>query len=123
MTDLVLRALKVSLVTLVSGLSALWAQFQIPLEGLGSVSLVAVLAVLIGRYTFRQLEDFRKDLREYRSRIDELEDELHKQGQSKAAVEKRNRDLEEYAHRLHLWVLAVGGSDSDVPPPPAPATS
>lgn len=123
MTDLLVPAAKVAIMTLLSGIGALWAQTNIPLDGFGTIGLVGLLAIILGRYTFRQLEDYRKDITAGRERIDELQDELHEQGRSKAATEKRNRELEEYAHRLHLWVLAAGIGDSDVPPPPSPGQS
>lgn len=123
MTDLLFPAIKVSVATVLSGIGALWAQTNLPLDGVGTVGLVGLLAILLGRYTFRQLEDYRKDITATRDRIDELQDELHEQGRAKAATEKRNRELEDYAHRLHLWVLAAGVGDSDVPPPPSPGQS
>lgn len=112
-------ALKAAAATAAAGATAVMAQVELPLDDVGRVGLIGFLAVLVGRYTFRQLEDYRTDLAAARSRIDDLEDELHTLGQSKARVEHRNRELEAYGHRLELWASAVGAS-STVPPPEFP---
>ena len=52
------------------------AQTNTTLELAGNLGLVALLAVLVGRYTFRQLEDYRTDLKAARKRADRLEEEL-----------------------------------------------
>lgn len=90
----------------------------LPIEGIGNLGLVAALAVLIGRYTFRQLENYRTDLGGARQRIDELEADLHAQGKAKAAVENRNRELEAYGHRLRLFCLAAGIPPEEIPQVP-----
>lgn len=105
---------------IVAGWVAIMAQVEIPnLDGLGNVGLVGILAILVGRYTFRQLEDYRSDLKAARARIDTLEDELHKLGKAKAKTESRNRELEHYAHRVGLWA-ASAGAGIDVTPPQFP---
>lgn len=116
----VIPAVKAGGAVAVAGWIAIMAQVELPnLDGLGNVGLVGILAVLVGRYTFRQLEDYRADLQAARERIDALEDELHKLGQSKAKTERRNRELEHYAHRVGLWAASAGAS-IDVTPPELP---
>lgn len=73
-----------------------------------NISVVAVLAALVGRYTFKQLEGYRTDLSTARKRIDDLETDLHAAGQAKAVVDEKARSLEEENHRLKLWILAQG---------------
>lgn len=113
---MVLRAVKAGTSVIAGGAAYVWAQVQLPdLDAVGSVGLVGLLAVLIARYTLRQLEDYRADLKAARDRITTLEDDLSRLGKAKAATETRNRELEEYAHRLNLWAIAVAG---DGPAPP-----
>lgn len=130
MTSPILAVIKTSAATIGAGLTALWAQSATFLDGIlnnaaANVGLIGILAVLVGRYTFRQLEDYRSDLGSARARIDELvtrierlQDDLHKLGQSKADAEARQRELEAYAHRIRLWAISAGVADSEIPPPP-----
>jgi uncharacterized protein YigA (DUF484 family) len=124
--DALIPALKAAGATVLGAATYLIAQVSLPDIGdVGNFGLVAVLAVLIGRYTFRQLEDYRADLKASRSRNDELvsriealEADLSKLGKAKAAVVARNRELEEYAHRLRVWAIAAGLDAGEIPPPP-----
>lgn len=122
MSDLLIPALKAAASVLVAGASVVFvtAQEAFPLDGVGTVGLIGVLAVLVARYTFRQLEDYRGDLKAARARIDELEAALSKLGQAKAKVERRNRELEAYAHRIELWAGAAGAGSAlpELPDPP-----
>lgn len=116
--DILLPALKSAGAVALAAVAAVLGQEGFSLDGLGTVSLVGVLAVLVARYTFRQLEDYRGDLKDARARIDELEAALHNQGKAKAKVERRNRELEAYAHRLELWAAAVDKRGELPDPPP-----
>lgn len=96
-----------------------WAQVEgFPLDDLGNIVGVAALAVIVARYTLRQLEDYRTDLKTSRSRIDDLEADLHALGQAKGEVERRLRDTEDYAHRLRIYILSTGANRDDLPAPP-----
>lgn len=128
--DVLAAALKTAGVTVAGAITYVVAQVQLPDVGdVGNFGLVAILAVLVGRYTFRQLEDYRNDLSSARNRndalyarIDDLEADLHKLGKAKAATERRNRELEEYTHRLRQWAIASGFNDTEIPPPTDPST-
>lgn len=120
-------ALKVGGLTVGAGLLGLASEVvaqtvDSPLEGAGSVGLIAILAVLVGRYTFKQLEAYRGDLTAARGRIDALEDALHKAGQASAAKDRRIREVENYAHRLRLYILATGVDHEEIPLPPPEAS-
>ena len=117
--EVIVKTTKVVTATLASGLAYLWAQVQWPgLDEVGSLGILGVLAVIVGRYTFRQLEEYRADLKNARGRIEDLEDDLHTQGQAKAKAEARIRELELYIHRRDRWLLSQGiEPPSDIPPP------
>ena len=123
--EVLVPALKTAGATILGAAAYLVAQIQLPDIGdVGNFGLVAVLAVIIGRYTFRQLEDYRKDLKttrdhndELNAKIEGLQNDLTKLGQAKAASDKHLRDLEVYTHRLRLWALAAGFTDTEIPPP------
>lgn len=119
-SEILLPALKTAAAVLTAGVSAIFAQEAFSIDGVGTVGLIGVLAVLVARYTFRQLEDYRGDLKAARDRIDELEGALHKLGKAKAATERRNRELEAYAHRIELWASATGAGSAlpELPDPP-----
>lgn len=112
-------AAKTGAVTLGAGIAYIWSQLEWPdLGALGSFGLAAVLAGLVARYTLSQLEGYRTDLGAARARIDTLVADLHSQGQAKAAADARIRELEIYAHRLRLWIVAQGLDPHDVPETP-----
>lgn len=118
------EAAKVAAAVVGGGLAALWAQTELPNIGVDTTSvvgLIGLLAILVGRYTFRQLEDYRGDIKSVRERNEALEDDLRKAGQARAVLEARNRELEAYAHRLQLWAasVATGVELPQLPDPPA----
>lgn len=121
------QAIKVGTITVGAGLISFAGEViaqsvDSPLEGAGSVGLIAILAVLVGRYTFKQLEAYRGDLTAARGRIDALEDALHTAGKASARKDERIRELENYAHRLRLYLTAQGLSEAEMPPPPERAS-
>lgn len=119
MVELVARVAKTVVVTLAGGLVAIWAQAELPgLDAVGNVGLVGLLALLVARYTFRQLEDYRSDLKAQRERNDELESDLHELGKAKAECERLRREAEDYAQRLRLHLLSGGASLDELPSPP-----
>jgi hypothetical protein len=127
MHEPILLAIKTGLVTIAGGVLGLAAEvlaqaLEPPFEGIGSVGLIGLLAVLVGRYTFKQLEAYRGDLTSARGRIDALEEALHKAGQASAKKDDRIRELENYAHRLRLYITAQGIPDGEIPPPPPSAS-
>lgn len=111
--ELIIPAIKAAGATLGAALTAVWAQSQIDLEGAGSVGLIGILALFVGRYTLRQLESYRADLEKARARGDHLEAELEWQI-------KHRQALEDYAHRIRIWGIAEGLSEELLPPEPKP---
>lgn len=111
--DLIVPAAKSSAATIGAAFAAVWAQTQIDLEGAGSVGLIGILALFVGRYTLRQLESYRSDLTKARERGDHLEAELEFQI-------KHRQQLEDYAHRIRIWAISEGLTDELLPPKPKP---
>lgn len=120
---IVLQASKAAGATTAGLGAAVVAQETLPWPELaGNLTLIAFLAVLVGRYTFRQLEDYRQDLKHSRARSERLEDELDDAHHELLAAEARILELEAHAHRLTATLLAAG--IPDVPPmPPTPSSS
>ena len=92
------------------------AQTTTTLELAGNLGLVALLAVLVGRYTFRQLEDYRADLKATRKRSEHLEEEL-------ASARSRIHELEGYAHRLGQFITSAGIAGAPELPDPDASSS
>lgn len=112
-------AAKTGMITLGAGVAFVWSQLEWPdLGALGSFGLAAALAGLVARYTLSQLEGYRTDLGAARARIDTLVLDLHAQGQAKAVSEARIRELELYAHRLRVWIVAQSLDTRDMPEAP-----
>lgn len=113
---------KVASAVIVSGLAWTVAQIELPIDGWAGLGVTGALAILVGRYTFRQLEEYRQDLKEAHERNDALQEDISELGRSKAELEKRLRDHVEYAHRLRLWAFTQGAQTEELPDPPdAPA--
>ena len=88
---------------------AVFAQIELPDVGaIGNVGIVGAIALVVGRYTFRQLEDYRADLKTVRARNARLEDEL-------LASDAYARAVLEYATRLRLKLIAVGADTAELP--------
>lgn len=99
--------------TLLGG--AVFAQTSLP-ELAGNLGLVALLAVLVGRYTFRQLEDYRTDLKASRARTDHLEEELD-------SARSRIHELEDYTHRLGAFITSANIAGAPELPGPDASSS
>ncbi len=92
------------------------AQTNSTLELAGNLGLVALLAVLVGRYTFRQLEDYRTDLKAARSRTEHLEGELE-------VARSRIHELEDYTHRLGNFITSANIAGAPELPGPDASSS
>ena len=92
------------------------AQTNTTLELAGNLGLVALLAVLVGRYTFRQLEDYRTDLKAARARTEHLEEELD-------SARSRIHELEDYTHRLGNFITAANIAGAPELPSPDASSS
>lgn len=102
------KATKVAFVTALTGWGTWLAQLELPNLGPAiNIGGVGVIALLVGRYTMRQLESYRADLRDARERGDRLEIRI----ETAEAAERRWR---EYAYQLRLLMIQQG----DEPPPP-----
>lgn len=95
--DLAIRAAKTAAVTLAGGVAALVAQIELPT--VTDLGVFAAVALLVGRYTMRQLEDYRADLKIAHERADQVAEQLR-------ARESELREVMTYAHRLALFIEA-----------------
>ncbi len=101
---------------------AVVAQTSLP-ELAGNLGLVALLAVLVGRYTFRQLEAYREDLTAAHARATVLLEELAEERGESRRLELRIHELEDHAHRLNVFIVSAGlGGSPELPeiPPVSP---
>jgi len=103
--------------TLLGG--AAFAQTSLP-EFAGNLGLVALLAVLVARYTFRQLEAYRQDLTDAHGRATSLRDLLEAERVESHRLSTRLHELEDHLHRLNIFITSSGLTDApELPPSPA----
>lgn len=106
--------------TLLGG--AVFAQTSLP-ELAGNLGLVALLAVLVGRYTFRQLEAYREDLTDAHKRATRLRELLEDERGLSRRLELRVHELEDHAHRLNIFIASSGLAGGPELPQNPPASS
>jgi hypothetical protein len=120
MAAIVGKAAKTAGVTTALLGGAVVAQTSLP-ELAGNLGLVALLALLVGRYTFRQLEAYREDLQDSHARGTKLRELLEEERNESRRLELRLHELEDYAHRLNQFVTSAGIPGA--PELPAPEAS
>jgi hypothetical protein len=101
---------------------AVVAQTSLP-ELAGNLGLVALLAVLVGRYTFRQLEAYREDLKDAHARGTRLRELLEDERTESRRLALRIHELEDHAHRLNVFITAQGLAGAPELPGPGPSSS
>lgn len=102
--DMVVRAAKTAAVTALGGVTALVAQIELPPAT--DLGVFAVVALLVARYTLRQLEDYRADLKVANDRLDQV---TARNDVLTGLITTRDAELREvitYAHRLALFLEA-----------------
>lgn len=109
-------AVKASIAIFFAGATALFTEIltldTMDLNPWTGVSVVAIVALVVGRYIFQIVETQREELKEERTRNDNLTDNL-------LAREQDLRSMHEYSAKLRLWVIAAGtGVEEDLPPLP-----
>jgi hypothetical protein len=116
---IVFKAAKTAGVTTVLLGGAVVAQTSLP-ELAGNLGLVALLALLVGRYTFRQLEAYREDLKDAHARGAHLRELLEAERDETRRLNLRIHELEDHAHRLNIFITSAGLADApELPPSPA----
>lgn len=119
MAAIVFKAAKTAGATTALLGGAVFAQTSLP-ELAGNLGLVALLAVLVGRYTFRQLEAYRQDLTEAHGRATNLRELLEAERVESRRLAVRLHELEDYAHALNIFITSSGLADGpELPPSPA----
>ncbi len=118
---IVFKAAKTAGVTTALLGGAVVAQTSLP-ELAGNLGLVALLAVLVGRYTFRQLEAYREDLKDANGRAIHLRELLEAERDESRRLELRVHELEDYAHRLNVFVTSAGLAGAPELPQTPPLT-
>lgn len=103
------RSIKSGGAVILGAITAVVAQMgEIDFGTIGNITGIGAIAVLVGRYTFRQLEDFRRDLRAARERIDFLAAKID-------VMEERERQLIGYSTRLERVIVTQGVDASLLP--------
>jgi hypothetical protein len=122
MAAIVGKAAKTAGATTVLLGGAVVAQTSLP-ELAGNLGLVALLALLVGRYTFRQLEAYREDLKDAHARGTHLRKLLEEERVESRRLNLRIHELEDHAHRLNVFITSAGlGGAPELPqtPPVSP---
>lgn len=111
--DPLIRSVKTAFSVVVGAGAVLYAQISdFDFGAIGNLTGIAAVALVVGRYTFRQLEDYRKDLRLARERGDLLEARLN-------VMEERERLLLTHVNRLERIIHSNWPSlDESTPPFP-----
>lgn len=104
-----IRAAKAALSVVLGSIAVTVAQVEwTDLSPIGNVVGVAGIALVVGRYTLRQLEDYRRDLRAARDRGDWYERKID-------VHEERERRLITYTSRLERAAVAYGLPPAEMP--------